>query len=78
MDDLVAVLGERRHRRFLRIRRARKVDYKELLRPPVEADQRCPHTTQIVDSNACSQCQGVKAKRVSPQVVVPENTLDEE
>lgn len=77
MDDLVATLGERRHRRFLRVRRARKVDYKELLRPIVEPAQRCPHTTQILDARLCSQCQGVKVKRAKPQVIVPE-IADEE
>ena len=78
MDDLVAALGERRHRRFLRVRRARKVDYKELLKPIVEPSQRCPHTTQILDASLCSQCQGVKVKRAKPQAIVPEIALDEE
>lgn len=78
MDDLVAALGERRHRRFLRVRRARKVDYKELLRPIVEPENRCPHTTQVMDANQCSQCQGVKAKRVKPQVVIPEIIVPDE
>lgn len=75
MDDLVAVLGERRHRRFLRIRRARKVDYKPLLQPPTDVGARCPHTTQLLSASHCSICLGAKVKRVAQN---PIQKIDEE
>lgn len=37
-------------------RKKRKVDYTELLAPPVIPNTQCPHTRKAQDASSCSQC----------------------
>lgn len=75
MDDVFEAM-ECRRRRFLRLRgakakKARHIDYADLLKPSVVPEDRCPHTLQPITKDQCSQCSGIKVKRVQPKVAVP-------
>lgn len=50
-------------------RRKRKVDYTELLAPPLVPAVQCPHTKRAQDASSCSQCLGVAPSVVHRPVV---------
>lgn len=58
-------------RRKRKKRRKRKVDYTELLKPPVVTDARCPHTKRVQDMAQCSQC-----LLIQPSIVHKPDTVD--
>lgn len=54
-----------------RKKRKRKVDYTELLAPPIVPVVQCPHTKRVQDASMCSQCTGVK-----PSIIHKPPTID--
>jgi len=79
---ITSILDPDQRRRKRKKRRKRKVDYTELLTPPVVTSQRCPHTKRVQDSSQCSQCLGIQPSVVrKPKAVewwlVEDDIIDE-
>lgn len=73
MDDVFETVARRRRRARKAKQARRDVNYAELLKPSVIPEERCPHTLQVVAKSECSQCSGVRVKRVQSRFVpVPE------
>lgn len=51
-----------------RKRKKRKIDYTELIKPPVIPNIQCPHTKRAQDASSCSQCMLVQPSVVHKPV----------
>lgn len=68
---ITALLDPERLPRKKKKRKKRKVDYTQLLEPPVVPEVQCPHTRRVQDASMCSQCLDVK-----PSIVHKPTTVD--